>query len=444
MRRRYLLVGITFVACSDVPTMPAGRPDAMPGEWMAVAVGRDFSCGLTRAGAAYCWGSNFGGQLGTVSNNQNLPVPTAVAGGLTFESISAGYDHVCALTTAGAAYCWGSPDYGKLGIGLAAQPPSHVSVSSPTPVAGGITFRSISAGTNHSCGLAVNGTAYCWGADVDGALGVGGTPPCMPGAQPDSVAQDWARICFRATPTPVAGGIKFASISAGYDYTCAVALDGTGYCWGDNEYGALGDYDSPLSCILTNQSACRRFVPTPIAGDLRFSSVSTGMYHACGVTVDAKAYCWGMAGPVDPLYDYPAVTSAALGTGASGPGGSRVPAAVAGGLRFRAVTARWMRSCGTTVAFQAYCWGSNGFGDLGLGNFDDPVASPRAVLMPAAADAPAVGWEEDHSCAVATSGRIFCWGGYNFFGELGTGVVGGIGVNARVSNTPEPIVAPAP
>ena len=59
-----------------------------------------------------------------------------------------------------------------------------------------------------------------------------------------------------------------------------------------------------------------------------------------------------------------------------------------------------MWTCGITVDFQAYCWGMNGFGDLGLGNFDDPVASPRAVLMPAASDAPAVGWEEDHSCAL--------------------------------------------
>lgn len=443
MRRIHVLLAITIVACRDAPTAPSGRQDSVSGEWMAVAVGRDFSCGLTRAGAPYCWGNNYGGGLGTVSTRQNLPVPTALQGAQSFQSISAGYDHICALTAEGTAYCWGSPDYGKLGIGSAAQPLASSQVSAPTAVAGGLTFRSISAGFGHTCALTPNGTAYCWGADVDGALGVGGTGACTPGAQPDSLAQDWARACFRETPIPVAGGITFASISAGYGYTCGAAVDGTAYCWGNNEYGALGDPGTPSNCVLTNQSNCRRFVPAPVAGGLRFASVSAGMFHACGVTVDAKAYCWGMAGPVDPAYDYPTVTSAPLGTGMSGPGGSRVPAAVAGGLRFRAVNARWMRSCGLGTDSHAYCWGSNGFGDLGLGNFDDPVAAPRAVLMPAAADAPAVGWEEDHSCAVTTTGRIFCWGGYNFFGELGSGVVGGTGVDARVSNTPKPIVAPA-
>ena len=75
-----------------------------------------------------------------------------------------------------------------------------------------------------------------------------------------------------------------------------------------------------------------------------------------------------------------------------------MPVAVAGGLDFRAVNAGWLRSCGVTTASSAYCWGTNSFGDLGLGNFDDPADHPRAVLMPAAAGAPAVGWEEDRVC----------------------------------------------
>jgi Regulator of Chromosome Condensation (RCC1) repeat protein len=437
------LLTAIVVGCHDLPTMPAGQPDPVQGDWMVVTTGRNFTCALTRVGAAYCWGDNFGGRLGTIASQQKLPAPAAVRGGLTFRSISAGYDHVCALTNGGTAYCWGSHDYGKLGTG-ADTLPSWVPITEPTPVVGGLTFRSISAGSSHTCAVTQDDRAYCWGSDLGGSLGVGGTSICTPGLHEDPIAQDWGRICFRAAPAPVTGGLAFTSISAGDDYTCGVAVDGAAYCWGDNEYGALGNLDTPLNCVDTNHSLCRRFVPTRVAGDLHLSSVSTGMFHACGVGLTGKAYCWGLAGIVDQTYSYPSVTSAPLGTGASAPGGSRVPVAVGGGLDFREVTARWLRSCGVTTASRAYCWGSNSFGDLGLGNFDDPVALPRAVLMPAADAAPAVGWEEDHACAVTTSGRIFCWGGYNFFGELGTGVVGGIGINADVTNIPRPVVAPLP
>jgi alpha-tubulin suppressor-like RCC1 family protein len=432
-----------IAGCHDAPTMPAGQPDSVHGEWMAVTTGRDFTCALTHVGVAYCWGDNFGGRLGTISTQERLPAPAAMRGGLTFRSISAGYDHVCALTNEGAAYCWGAGDNGKLGTG-AVTLPSWAPITEPTPVVGGLTFRSIAAGYSHTCAVTLEYRAYCWGSDPGGALGVGGTSVCTPGLHEDPIAQDWDRICFRAEPAPVAGGLAFTSIGAGYGYSCGVAVDGTAYCWGDNEYGALGNLGIPLSCESTNHAGCRRFVPERVSGDVHFSSVSTGMFHACGVSLTGKAYCWGLAGPVDPAYDYPSVTSASLGTGASAPGGSRVPVAVGGGLEFREVNASWLRSCGVTTAARAYCWGTNSFGDLGLGNFDDPVSLPRAVLMPAAQAAPAVGWEEDHACAVTTSGRIFCWGGYNFFGELGTGVVGGIGVNAHVTNIPTPVVAPIP
>src|SRR4051812_49398096 len=266
----------------DLPTSTAGQQDSIQGEWMAVTTGRNFTCALTRGGAAYCWGDNLGGRLGTIATRDRLPAPAAMRGGLTFRSISAGYDHVCALTNEGAAYCWGAGDNGKLGTG-AVTLPSWAPITEPTPVVGGLTFRSVAAGYSHTCAVTEDYHAYCWGSDLGGALGVGGTSVCTPGLHEDPIAQDWDRICFRAAPTPVAGGLAFMFISAGYDYTCGVSVDGTGYCWGDNEYGALGNLETPLSCVSTNHSACRRFVPAPLAGDFHFSSVSTGMFHACAV-----------------------------------------------------------------------------------------------------------------------------------------------------------------
>lgn len=154
-----------IAGCHDGPTMPAGQPDYVHGDWMAVTVGRNFTCALTRAGVAYCWGDNFQGRLGTIATQERLPAPAAVRGGLTFRSISAGYDHVCALTNEGAVYCWGSDDYGKAGMGADTRS-SLVPIAEPTRVVGGQTFQSISAGRSHTCAVASDYHAYCWGSQL--------------------------------------------------------------------------------------------------------------------------------------------------------------------------------------------------------------------------------------------------------------------------------------
>ena len=45
----------------------------------------------------------------------------------------------------------------------------------------------------------------------------------------------------RQAPEPVAGGLVFANIAAGDDYTCGVTRDHAMYCWGDDYVGQLGD-----------------------------------------------------------------------------------------------------------------------------------------------------------------------------------------------------------
>jgi alpha-tubulin suppressor-like RCC1 family protein len=84
----------------------------------SLTVGGRHVCGLTAAGAAFCWGENGLGQLG-IGSFTVVPVtePTAVVGGLVFAELSAGAGHTCGVTPAGAMYCWGSGSGGRLGDG---------------------------------------------------------------------------------------------------------------------------------------------------------------------------------------------------------------------------------------------------------------------------------------------------------------------------------------
>jgi alpha-tubulin suppressor-like RCC1 family protein len=134
-----------------------------------VTAGASHTCALTKDGHAYCWGSNINGSLGNGSTDaSNVPVP--VAGAITFTSIVAGSTHTCALTKAGAAYCWGSNFFGESGIGS-----TSLMVATPTPVAGGFTFASLSAAGDLTCGIAVKLGAFCWGANGLGQIGNGST-----------------------------------------------------------------------------------------------------------------------------------------------------------------------------------------------------------------------------------------------------------------------------
>ena len=149
-------------------TIPQPIPVPVAGGlfFTAVSVGGNLSCGVTTSGAAYCWGRNFSGGLGDGTTTTRA-TPVRVAGGLTFSSVSAGGYHSCGVTTSGAAYCWGHNGVGQLGIGDLDTIPHPI----PVAVAGELTFRSVSAGGGQTCGLTPGGATYCWGENLIDLLG---------------------------------------------------------------------------------------------------------------------------------------------------------------------------------------------------------------------------------------------------------------------------------
>jgi alpha-tubulin suppressor-like RCC1 family protein len=218
-----------------------------------LAAGENHTCGITSSGAAYCWGYNGQGELGTTTAERCgagtcSSVPVAVAGGHTFTQLDAEVNTTCGVTAGtGRVLCWGA------GYGAA-----------PVEVGAGRAYTQVAVGFDHVCAL--SGTqAYCRGVNTYGQLGTGGTNP-------------------ESAFTPVAGGHAFAQVVAGQQYTCGLTTGGTALCWGRNSEGALGS--GPLT-------STPRPTPAPVSGGLSFTALSAGQAHACGRATDGRLYCWG-------------------------------------------------------------------------------------------------------------------------------------------------------
>jgi alpha-tubulin suppressor-like RCC1 family protein len=237
----------------------------------ALAAGLAHTCGLTRDGAAYCWGDNSKGQLGT-GDTTSVAGPTAVFGDHLYAQLAAGFFHTCGVTTAGVGYCWGWNEAGQLGDGSTSDALTRVAVS------GGHTFASLTAGRLHTCGLTPTGEAYCWGYGASGALGDGSTKS------------------KRKDPVGVSGELTFQSLSAGAYFTCGLTTEGWVYCWGLTQHGQLGNDLTTEQCKFWSdiEFPCTT-TPVLVLTEPSFVEVSAGVAHACAVTTGGSAYCWGAA-----------------------------------------------------------------------------------------------------------------------------------------------------
>lgn len=337
------------------------------------------SCAISSIGQAFCWGDNETGQLGDGTLTPRT-TPVAVQTGLRFRAISAGYGFTCGIDLDDAVYCWGDNREGQLGT---AGPSTRL----PTRMTGTRTFKMVSAGFIHACGVTEAGEAYCWGSNGTGRLGTG-----------DRISS--------SVPVRVVGNRIFSSISAGEFHSCAVTTDQAAFCWGWNSTGELG-----------SGSAYGAFVEAPIqvVDAARYTNIAAGSRHTCAIATDSAVWCWGRSGAGE------------IGTPVFL--NSNVPVALPGGLRFEAIGAGNVNSCGiggaaiggSRDALAVYCWGSDGFNNH---------LAPTSIF--AGPDRLAVG--HDHVCAVK-QGVLWCWG-TNTHGQLGTG-------NATGSAAPVKVQVPA-
>lgn len=359
---------------------------------MAVTAGLEHSCGLRASGAAYCWGSNQYGQLGASADtscfrgDRVVPCrlrPVAVSGGVSFSRLSAGGRITCGISSAARLYCWGDNLRGGLGD------PALRESETPIPVASSATFSDVAAGAEHACGLRTDGVLLCWGWNNMGQLGNGATGSGS------------------ATPVTVGGNLRFASVAASEQRTCARQSDGATYCWGATWVNTVGTLE-----VVRPQTTPQRIQTTeaPV-----FTSVSVGSATTCGITPDLGAFCWE-SNPAGGIGD---------GTAA----GSTAPRAVVGSTRYVSISSGGMHTCAVDDAGLAHCWGAGNVGQLGVSSVLLASRCANATLACNTSPLRVSGWRQfaslsagqgNHTCGLTIGGNIYCWGAGSL-GQLGNG-----------------------
>jgi alpha-tubulin suppressor-like RCC1 family protein len=342
----------------------------------AIAAGGSHTCALTSGGGVKCWGDNGFGQLGDgTSADKNSPVDV-VGLGSGVQVIAAGGNHTCALTSGGVK-CWGDNGFGQLGDGTSAD-----KNSSPVDVAGlGSGVQAIAAGGSHTCAL-TSGGVKCWGDNGVGQLG-------------DGTSAD------KSTPVDVLGlGSGVQAMAVGGNHTCALTSGGGVKCWGDNDYGQLGD----------GTSADKR-TPVDVAGlGSGVQAIAAGGNHTCALT-SGGVKCWGWN------------ESGQLGDGTSGSGADKnTPVDVAGlGSGVQAIAAGGNHTCALTSG-GVKCWGDNYRGQLGDGTLAGKNTPVDVLGLGSGVQAIAAGdnFLYSHTCALTSGGGVKCWGA-NDYGQLGDG-----------------------
>lgn len=312
------------------------------------------------------------------SEPSSSPALSSALAPLAIHQISTGREHTCGVATDGRAYCWGSSEAGQLGNNVTDGPDecaAGVCSKRPVAVAGGHRFKHVSSGWFFTCGLGTDDRGYCWGSNAEGQLGIG------------------VLSNRRTSPVGVLGGLRFLQVRAGSSHACGITLVHAAFCWGDNLRGQLGNG-------TTNES----LTPVPVTRALHWRQLSAGWTYTCGVTMDDLAYCWG-----DNRYGQ-------LGDGTTS---RRLrPTLVAGGLHFRQIDAGLAHTCAVTSSGdRAYCWGT-GLGVAGDKTTNTIHLTPTAVAILRRFANVTAG--SGQSCGTTMSGLGFCWGA-NGAGQLGDG-----------------------
>jgi alpha-tubulin suppressor-like RCC1 family protein len=319
------------------------EPVRLPPRGFGEVVGGNgyYVCGITNGFEVWCIGDPM---ITRASGLDPLPdrtwVKIVMPPGVDLYRLSGGGATVCGIgsptstdqTAVGKVFCWGNDLRGQLGRGPAADPNVVAAVSGTGVYAYVAVGGGFACASQEFAGAQTVGAVDCWGDNSYSEL------------SPDSG--------LGYSDVPLSRGVVVATrpgalTAAGWT-GCGVQNDGTGYCWGDNDYGERGD-----GTAGTGNFGQNFYAPKPVVGH-KWKTIAPTSYTTCGLDDAGVAYCWGDA------------TNGSLGNGQDTvTGGKQVtPAQVAGPISFVELDGSL---CGRTAAGEVYCWGTNRFYDLGLG-----------------------------------------------------------------------------
>jgi alpha-tubulin suppressor-like RCC1 family protein len=431
-----------------------------------------FSAQISSKGTAEVLRSN-GTVMKTYSSTQKKVItwPTDV----TAQKSASGTNRTCAIVTYNV-YCWGYNRYGQLGngqyIGTGDIADSSnidstvpVKVSRDPGVMAGKNMVKLFVAQYHSCALSTDGNMYCWGYGESGQLGTGnnddspvpvhiggtlaGKVTDIGGSNNTSCAIAEGKIyCWGSngngqvgigstsnvnTPRLVSTGSGSSDLPASYTATalstsgsraaqmCAVA-NGKAYCWGQNGNGSIGN-NATVSSTSNNITTPTKVYDGGLLSGKTVTSLSldgyispaSGGYAHVCAIASSALYCWGDNGYGQLGNGNTTSSSAPVAVIATGSG-------VLAGKSVQEIKVGLRHSC-ARAANGVYCWGLNGNGQLGDGNTGSsnvPVTVKQEVGKLSDSNVAGIGAGANRGCAVINDGRTFCWG-VNDTGQIGDG-----------------------
>lgn len=329
-------------------------------------------------GDLWIWGSGSGGKIGDNTTSIRVSPVQTVSGGVNWKQVITGYNHTAAVKTDGSLWTWGFNTAGQLGRN------NLVNVSSPVQtISAGTDWKTISVGGAHTGALKADGTLWNWGLNAAGQLGNN-------------------TVLDRSSPIQtVSSGSTWKKISLAGSHTAAIKTDGTLWLWGNNNAGRLGN-----NSILSRSSPVQTF-----SSGTNWRNVSAAGLFSAGIKNDSTLWLWGVG------------INGQLGDNRVGLRSSPVQT-ISEGTNWKQVGTGYDHAAAIKVDGTLWLWGKASFGQLGNESLLSRSSPVQTVSGGTNWKQSSVGYA--HSAAIKTDGTLWAWG---------IGSYGSIGNNSTVSRS---------
>jgi alpha-tubulin suppressor-like RCC1 family protein len=346
-------------------------------DWSTVSAGNYHGIAIKTNGTLWGWGLNNNGQLGLNYFKTFVYSPIQIGTDTNWSKITCGFGGSSfAIKTNGTLWAWGANSNGALGLGNTTVRSSPVQVGTDTNwskvVSGG------SAASIHTLALKTNGTLWAWGVNSSGRLGLNNTT-------------------YRSSPVQVGTSTDWKDVATGRNFTVATKTTGTLWSWGSNGSGQLA-----ASALVQRSS------PVQVGSLTDWSNVWTGQYHVIAKKTDATLWAWGYNNigqlGLNTIDNTRISSPLQVGTDTDWSGNAENL-----GIAFSLFT----KTTGTLWAR-----GLNSYGRLGLGDTVNRTSSPIQVGTDTNWSKVSCGY--NFTSAIKTTGTLWSWG-RNSYGQLGSG-----------------------